>query len=247
MLAIVVPTLIAIIAFAWWFRAGNPRAKHRPEFVFSGRIELVVWSIPLLVILFLSGVIWIGSHRLAPEAPLGPAGRALEVQVVSLDWKWLFIYPDEGIATVDRLVVPAGRPIRFRLTSASVMNAFFVPRLGSMIYAMNGMETHLHLQADRPGRYYGQSAQFSGDGFADMHFTLQAVPPPEFARWTAEIRGTGRTLDRTSYRALAQQGHAARGLAFGRVDPGLFGAIVTQAIPPAAGPKPAPGGQQVSG
>ncbi|MFO6446053.1 ubiquinol oxidase subunit II [Erythrobacter sp. NE805] len=247
MLAIVVPTMIAIVAFAWWFRAGNARATYRPEFVFSGRIELVVWSIPLLVILFLAGVIWIGSHRLDPAAPLAPQAETVEVQVVALDWKWLFIYPDQGIATVNHVVIPAGRAVRFRLTSASVMNAFFVPRLGSMIYAMNGMETDLHLRADRAGRYYGQSSHYSGDGFADMHFTVDAVPPVAFASWAAQARGTGGRLDAATYRDLARQGTAPQVLAFGSVAPGLFADIVTQRIPPADGPRQAEGGRQVPG
>jgi cytochrome o ubiquinol oxidase subunit 2 len=177
MLAIVVPTILATLAFAWWFRASNTRARYRPDFVFSGRIELIVWSIPTLVILFLGGVIWIGSHQLDPARPLDGWGKPLEIQVVSLDWKWLFIYPDEGVATVNRLVVPTGRPLHFTLTSGSVMNAFFVPRLGSMIYTMNGMATNLHLQADAQGEFEGLSAMFSGDGFPGMRFQVRAVCP----------------------------------------------------------------------
>ena len=139
MLAIVIPTTIATLAFAWWFRASNPRAQYRPDWSYSGRVELVVWSIPTLVILFLGGIIWIGSHQLDPATPLDPQRKPLEVQAVSLDWKWLFIYPEQGIATVNQLTVPAGQPVHFTLTSASVMNAFFLPQLGSMIYTMNAV------------------------------------------------------------------------------------------------------------
>src|SRR6185312_5603133 len=174
MLAIVIPTMLTVIVFAWWFRAGNTRATYRPEWAYSGRLELLVWSIPSLVILFLGGVIWIGSHRLDPATPLRSARRPLQVQVISLDWKWLFIYPEQHIASINQLVAPVGVPLHFSLTSASVMNVFFVPQLGSMIYTMNGVVTQLHLQADRPGDFFGESAQFSGDGFPDMRFTLRA-------------------------------------------------------------------------
>jgi cytochrome o ubiquinol oxidase subunit 2 len=152
MLAIVVPTIAATFAFAWWFRASNTRATYMPGFTYSGRIELIVWSIPLLTIILLGGVAWIGSHDLDPAKPLESSTPPLEVQVVSLDWKWLFIYPDQDVASVNQLVVPAGAPIHFALTSASVMNAFFVPQLGSMIYTMNGMD-----DAAEPARGHGRA------------------------------------------------------------------------------------------
>src|SRR3984893_5565643 len=176
MLAIVVPTIAATFAVAWWFRASNMRARYLPDWVYSGRIELVVWSIPLLVIMLLGGVAWIGSHDLDPAKPLPSNTPPLEVQVVSLDWKWLFIYPGQRVASVNQLVVPADVPIHFSLTSASVMNAFFVPQLGSMIYTMNGMRTQLNLQADAPGTFRGLSAHFSGDGFPGDRKRLLAVP-----------------------------------------------------------------------
>src|SRR5246127_1226094 len=180
MLVIVVPTIIAILIFAWWFRASNTRASYRPDFVYSGGIEAVVWSIPILTIMFLGGVIWIGSYRLDPFKPLPSKGPALEVQVVSLDWKWLFIYPQQGVATVNQLVVPAGTPVRFSITSASVFNVFFVPRLGSMLYAMPGMVSQVNLKADRPAVLVGQSSHFSGDGFSDMQFQVHSVPAAQF-------------------------------------------------------------------
>ena len=246
MLAIVVPTIIATLAFAWWFRADNPRAKYRPHFVYSGRVEMIVWSIPILVILFLGGVIWVGSHDLDPRRPVaaapGQAAGPLEVQVVSLDWKWLFIYPDQGIALVNRLVLPVGTPVRFRLTSASVMNTFFVPRLGSMIYTMNGMETQLNLRADRVGRVYGQSAHYSGDGFSDMNFAVDMLPAPDFARWAATTRGAGQALDARGYAMLARQSKDLPPAAYGAVQPHLFEAIVSQRLKPAPGPQEGRGG-----
>jgi cytochrome o ubiquinol oxidase subunit II len=245
MLTIVVPTIVATLTFAWWFRASNPRALYRPDWVYSGRLELLVWGIPILVIIFLGGVIWIGSHDLDPFKPIESQSKPTEVQVVSLDWKWLFIYPDQGIASVNELVVPAGVPVHFRLTSATVMNQFFVPQLGSMIATMNGMVTQLHLQADHPGDYYGQSAQFSGDGFSDMHFTMRAVSADEFAQWLDGARSAQSVLNRSAYTALLQESQNVRPFTYRTVETGLFDAIVTQQIPPGPGPSVAGGGVSV--
>ena len=191
MLVIVVPTIIGVLVFAWWFRASNTRARYQPGFVYSGRIELIVWAIPLLVILFLGGVIWIGAHALDPFKPIETQEKPVEVQVVSLDWKWLFVYPELGVASVNDLVVPVKVPVHFSLTSASVMNMFFVPQLGSMVATMNGMVTQLWLQADQTGELYGQSSQFSGDGFSGMNFIVHAVPPDRFQQWVATTRSNG--------------------------------------------------------
>ena len=229
--------MIATIAFAWWFRHSNSKAKYDPDFVYSGRVEMIVWSIPTIIVLFLGGVIWIGSHKLDPAVPLESDQPALEVQVVSLDWKWLFIYPEQGVATVNELVVPVGRPIHFSLTSGSVMNVFFVPRIGSMIYAMNGMKTDLNLQVDKVGSYYGQSAHYSGDGFSDMNFQMKAVPPAQFAAWAGATRGTGPSLDVAAYTRLAQQSTNVSPFSYRAVQPNLFQAIVSQQIPQAPGPK----------
>ncbi|ARN80971.1 ubiquinol oxidase subunit II [Methylocystis bryophila] len=230
MLMIVVPTLLATIAFAWWFRASNSRATYRPDWTYSGRVELIVWGIPLLVVLFLSGVIWIGSHDLDPARPLAGEQKPLEIQVVSLDWKWLFIYPEEGVASVNEIAVPADRPVHFTLTSATVMNMFFVPQLGSMIATMNGMVTELHLKADRPGSYYGLSAQYSGAGFADMHFLLRALPPESFAQWTAEARKSGTALDENAYLALARERAASPPRLYGSIDRALFEKVAARRL-----------------
>jgi cytochrome o ubiquinol oxidase subunit 2 len=238
MLAIVVPTMLATLGFSWWYRASNRRAKYRPEFSYSGRIELVVWSIPVMVILLLGGVSWIGSHRLDPATPIESSIAPLEVQVVSLDWKWLFLYPGQGMASVNLLVVPAGTPVHFKLTSASVLSAFFVPQLGSMIYTMNGMTTQLNLLPERPGVYRGMSSHFNGDGFSNMHFTLSAVQPAQFAAWVAQARQAGPVLDAASYRALSRQSINVAPYTYRAADPGLFGDIVTQTLPPGPGPEP---------
>jgi cytochrome o ubiquinol oxidase subunit II len=247
MLTIVVPTILATFAFAWWYRASNKRATRLPQFAYSGRIELVVWAIPLLTIMFLGGMIWISSHDLDPAKPLGPpSAKPLEVQVVSLDWKWLFIYPDEGIASVNTLAAPVGRPIHFQLTSASVMNVFFVPQLGSMIYAMNGMADNLNLRADKPGDYDGLAAMINGDGFPDMHFVLHAVTPDQYAAWVAAAKASGPVLDTAAYTALARQSANVAPYTYRFVQPGLFQDVVTQRLPPGPGPALTQANAQVS-
>jgi cytochrome o ubiquinol oxidase subunit 2 len=238
MLAIVIPTMIATLAFAWWYRASNTRAVYRPDFTYSGKIELIVWSIPTLTIFFLGGVIWIGSHKLDPFAPLPSTAKPLEVEAVSFDWKWLFIYPEQKIASVNQLVVPVGRPLHFRITSASVFNAFFVPRFGSMIYAMNGMVTQINLQADKPGKYLGLSTQFSGDGFPDMRFDSVAVPPAQFTNWAAGVKGA--PLDRSAVNALLKQSRVPKPYTYRGVDPKLFDAIATRKLPTGEGPRSGP-------
>jgi cytochrome o ubiquinol oxidase subunit 2 len=236
MLAIVIPTIIATLGFAWWYRASNTRARHLPDWSFSGRIELVVWSIPIMVIILLGGVAWIGSHELDPAKPLASKSPPLDIQVVSLDWKWLFIYPDQHIATLNQLIVPAGVPLHFSLTSASVLNAFFIPDWGSMIYTMNGMTTQLNLSADEPGTFRGMSAHYSGDGFSDMHFEVRAVPAGEFTAWVETTRGNGQKLDSKSYVELEKQSINLPATSFSDVEPDLFKKIVMLSLPAGPGP-----------
>jgi cytochrome o ubiquinol oxidase subunit II len=242
MLAIVVPTIIATLGFAWWYRASNKHARYLPDWAFSGRIELVVWAIPVMVIILLGGVTWIGSHELDPAKPLTSKVPPLEIEVVSLDWKWLFIYPDSQVATVNQLVVPAGVPLRFSLTSASVLNTFFIPQLGSMIYTMNGMVTRLNLHADAPGTFRGISGHYSGEGFSDMHFDVRAVPADQFSAWVNATRGAGPVLDAASYAALARQSIDVVPYTFGAVETGLFEQIVSRSVAPGPGPATEPSG-----
>ena len=236
MLAVVVPVILATLAFAWWFRAGNAKATYRPNWAYSGRLEVIVWAIPALIVLFLGGVAWVSSHELDPAKPIAES-KPLEVQVVSLDWKWLFIYPDQGIAAVNRLVVPAGRPVHFQLTSATVMNSFFVPELGSQIYTMAGMRTQLNLQADKPGTYQGLSAQFSGDGFSDMRFDVEAVAEADFAKWVDDTKAQGPVLD---YAGLTENSKAVPPAAYRGVQPGLFEKILDIKTGGAEGQQDAP-------
>jgi cytochrome o ubiquinol oxidase subunit 2 len=237
MLVVVVPVVLATLGFAWWYRSSNPRASHDWDQAYEGRIEFVTWSIPALIVILLGGVIWIGSHQLDPRAPIPADAKPLRVDVVALDWKWLFIYPDQGIAAVNQLVVPVRTPVHFRLTSATVMNSFFVPQLGGQIYAMGGMTTHLNLLAAEPGEYPGFSANFSGDGFSDMRFIAKAVPAGDFDGWVAQARGTGSALDDGAYTELAKPSKAVPPTTYRSVEPKLFERIIDETT---AGPeKPA--------
>jgi cytochrome o ubiquinol oxidase subunit II len=241
MLAIVLPTIAAIFAFAFWFRKSNTRAFYWPDWEYSGRLELVVWSIPALTIILLGGVAWIGSHQLDPARPVEGTGQGVTIQAVSLDWKWLFIYPDQRIATVNTLTVPVGAPLHFQLTSASVMNVFFVPQLGSMIYTMNGMVTRLELRADQVGTLHGLSAHFSGDGFPDMMFEVNVVSQTDFASFASSTVKSDRVLNGDSYRKDLLKQSVPKDKAVYRLDdPLLFQDISTQKIPPGPGPIPGP-------
>jgi cytochrome o ubiquinol oxidase subunit 2 len=237
MLVIVLPTIAAIFAFAFWYRQSNHRAVYRPDWAHSGRIELVVWSIPTLTVILLGGVAWIGAHQLDPAAPVAGTGSPVRIQVVSLDWKWLFIYPDQRVATVNTLTVPLGAQLKFELTSASVMNVFFIPQLGSMIYTMNRMVTRLHLRADQEGNYQGLSAHFSGDGFPDMLFDVHVMPTLAFDNWVASTARSDKILNADSYNTLAQQSIETTKTSYRLADPELFGKIVSQKIPPGPGPQ----------
>jgi cytochrome o ubiquinol oxidase subunit II len=226
MLAIVIPTILAILAVGFWFRESNWRASYLPDFEYSGRLELLVWSIPAMTVLLVGGVAWVGAHDLDPRKPISSSVKPVTIQVVSLDWKWLFIYPEQGIASVNHLTVPVGTPISFTLTSSTVMNSFFVPQLGGQIYTMSGMATRLHLQADHPGTYPGLSAMFSGDGFADMRFTVDAVPNDRFAQWVTDTQNTGPVLDAKAYADLAKPSKAVAPSTYRAVAPNLFDGIV---------------------
>ena len=236
MLAIVIPVIVATLVIAFRFRASNARAPYWPSFTHSGRIELIVWSIPALTIFFLGGLAWTSSFLLDPARPLPARAKPLEIQVVSLDWKWLFIYPQQGVASVNRLVVPTGVPLHLRLTSATVWNVFWVPRLGSMLYCMHGMAGTLNLQADQPGTFEGRSAMISGEGFADMHFDTDAVSAGQFARWVSAARTAGPMLDDAAYRELLRQSSNVPPHTYRSVRTGLFQDIVLERLPPGEGP-----------
>jgi cytochrome o ubiquinol oxidase subunit 2 len=238
MLLIAVPTILATLWFAWWFRASNRAALYRPTWAYSDKLEVLVWAIPALVVLFLGGVAWIGSHQLDPARPIDSSLKPLEVQVVSLDWRWLFIYPEQHIATVNRLVIPVGTPVHFRITSSSVMNVFFVPRIGGEIYAMNGMATQLNLLARNVGRFPGLSAQFSGDGFSDMAFNTDVVSEKGFHDFVVGASASPKRLDEMEYISLSHPSRSTEVKLFGKVASGIFDDIVSRRLPPGSGPEP---------
>jgi cytochrome o ubiquinol oxidase subunit II len=230
MLAIVIPTILATLGVAYWFRSSNERARYQPAFTYSGRVELLVWSIPAMTVLLVGGVAWVGSHDLDSRKAIDSAAEPIRIQVVSLDWKWLFIYPDQAIATVNQLTIPVGTPIRFELTSSGVMNSFFVPQLGSQIYTMAGMTTRLQLQAGHTGTYRGLSANYSGEGFADMRFTVDAVTAENFAQWVNTTRNAGPLLDAQTYAGLAKPSSAVAPFTYRAVTPDLFNGVVNSAM-----------------
>lgn len=255
MLIVVIPVIVLTLYFAWRYRDTNPKkVGHAPRWADNHTIELVVWSIPALIVLTLSVIAWKSSHDLDPYKPLtingDPNVPHLNVDVVALDWKWLFIYPDQGIASLNKLVFPAHMPVAFHITSDATMNSFFIPQLGGQIYAMAGMHTKLHLIADEPGTYQGISGNFSGAGFADMRFDAVATPDEKtFDDWVAKAKASGNSLDLASFQTLAaekqvipgevviEEKHSLDGLLpkdhvvlklYGQVAPDLFKQIIGQ-------------------
>lgn len=233
MLIVVIPVIIMVLAFAWRYRSTNLAADYAPEWSHSNKIEVVIWLVPALIVASLAVIAYRTTHELDPYRPIASAQKPVEVEVVALDWKWLFIYPEYGVASVNQLAMPVGRPVHFKITSSSVMNSFFVPKLGSQVYAMAGMQTQLSLIADKPGTFNGISANFSGDGFADMRFKAVATDEAGFQNWVAKAKA-GPALDSGSYSLLAKPSENDAVRTFGTVDPKLFGAILMQKVTPAA-------------
>ncbi|PLZ04186.1 ubiquinol oxidase subunit II [Burkholderia sp. WAC0059] len=228
MLIVVIPVIVLTLLFAWRYRAGNTRATYAPKWSHSTAIEVVVWTIPALIILFLGILTWKTTHELDPYRPLESNVKPIDVDVVALDWKWLFIYPDLGIATVNQLAMPVGTPVNFHITSDSVMNSFFIPQLGTQVYAMAGMQTRLHLIADHAGDYAGISSNFSGRGFADMKFRTLATSPDEFNAWVAKVRASGSHLGMDEYGEVAKPSEKNPAQYFSSVDPRLFHNIIAK-------------------
>jgi cytochrome o ubiquinol oxidase subunit 2 len=233
MLLIIVPVLILIVLFAWRYRRGG-RGTYDPDFDHSAGLELAIWSAPLLIIIALGALTWSSTHLLDPFRPL-PARegtKPLVVQVVSLDWKWLFIYPEQGIATVNELALPVDRPVRFDITSSNMMNTFYAPTLAGMIYAMPGMRSQLNAVLRRPGDFQGFSANYSGAGFSDMRFALKGVDDAGFARWIGEARNSGNELALASYRKLLVPSQRVPVMRFASVDSDLYRRILERCVEP---------------
>lgn len=204
MLIVVIPVIIMTFLFAWKYRASNKNATYAPNWSHSNKIEFVVWTIPLIIILILGTITWKTTHSLDPRTPLPSKEKPLVIQVVSLDWKWLFIYPEQGIATVNEISFPANVPVEFKVTSGSVMNSFFIPQLGSQIYAMAGMQNRVHLIANEEGAYKGISANYSGAGFSGMKFMAYATSQEKFAEWVAKVKQAPKNMQWTDYEGLSK-------------------------------------------
>ncbi|MEA1648686.1 ubiquinol oxidase subunit II [Nitrospirillum sp. BR 11164] len=231
MLLVVIPVMVLTLVFAWRYREGNPKATYAPKWAHSNRIEVVVWSIPCCIIIFLGLLIWRTTHELDPYRPLESKVAPVRVEVVALNWKWLFIYPDYGVASVNRLELPVDTPVNFTLTAQSMMNSFFIPQLGSQVYAMAGMRTQLHLIANQPGTYAGLSSAFSGPGFSDMHFDAVAADRAGFDAWIAQAQAAPAILDAGVYRALEAPSVKHPVTLYSAVEPDLFDRIVDQFMP----------------
>jgi len=239
MLLIIVPVIALTLLFAWRYRQSNKAATYSPDWDHSTRLELVIWGAPLLIIIALGAMTWISTHKLDPYRPLEridaqravPAGvEPLVVEVVSLDWKWLFLYPELGIATVNELAAPVDRPIQFKLTSSTVMNAFYVPALAGMIYTMPGMETQLHAVINKAGVYDGFSSNFSGDGFSHMRFKFHGLSHEDFERWVQNTKAQGEMLSRAAYLKLEQPSEREPVRRYASVDKGLYDAILNRCV-----------------
>ncbi len=239
MMLIIVPVIILTLMFAWRYRESNKEATYSPEWDHSTRLELIIWGAPLLIIIALGAMTWISTHKLDPYRPLErldaerpvPAGvQPLVVQVVALDWKWLFLYPEQGIATVNELAAPVDRPILFKITSSTVMNAFYVPAMSGMIYAMPGMQSQLNAVINKPGTYDGFSANFSGDGFSHMRFKFHGLSNDEFSAWVDRNKADGVELSRDLYQTLEKPSEKEPVRRFASVTPGLFDAIVNRCV-----------------
>ncbi len=228
MLIVVIPVILMTLWFAWRYRASNTAATYRPNWEHSTRIELVVWLVPCMIIIALGTLTWIYSHRLDPYRPIASSEKPLEVQVVSLDWKWLFIYPEQGVATVNELAMPVNRPVHFNITSSGVMNAFFIPDLGSMIYSMAGMNTQLSLLADEVGTYRGISANYSGAGFSGMHFETKVLDAADFDKWFEDVRSTQGKLDLATYQQLVKPSENNPVTFYASVAPSMFHDILNK-------------------
>ncbi len=241
MLIIIVPVILLTLLFAWRYRESNRSATYLPDWDHSTKLELVIWAAPLAIIIALGALTWVSTHKLDPYRPLDrvDAGKPvpegvedLVVEVVAMDWKWLFFYPEYGIATVNELAAPLDRPIKFKITATTMMNSFYIPALAGQIYAMGGMETQLHAVINEVGSYEGFSANYSGAGFNKMRFEFLGMDDADFDQWVSEIKSAGEALSRPRYRQLAAPSIDDPVQHFGSVAPGLYDAILNRCVEP---------------
>lgn len=234
MALVVVPVLIMVFGIAWRYRETNKKAKYSPELAGSRIAESVWWLIPFAIIIVLAGIAYTSSHRLDPYRPIASDKKPLKVQVVALQWKWLFLYPEEHVASVNYLPLPTDRPVEFTITADAPMNSFWIPQLGGQVYAMPGMSTKLHLQASEPGEYRGSSANLSGKGFAGMTFTAHATPQQQFDEWVASARNSASFMTLDTYNNLAKPSTDVKpaSYAFPASYEGLYDTVVMKYMTP---------------
>ncbi len=237
MLVVVIPVILLTLYFAWKYRESNTAATYMPNWSYSHRIEAVVWAVPCAIILVLGFITWKSTHELDPYKPLESKVKPITIQVVSLDWKWLFIYPDQHIATINEIQFPANTPVNFKITSDTVMNVFFIPQLGSQIYAMAGMQTQVNLIADTPGVYDGLSTNFSGAGFPDMKFTATASSQADFDAWVAKVKASPNKLGLDNYNELSKPSQKDPVKYFSTVEPVLYAAVLDKYMDKSSGLK----------
>ena len=235
MLLVVIPVIIMILTFAWKYRASNTKADYQPKWAHSTASEVVVWTVPCIIVAILAVITWRSTHALDPYKPLVSEHKPVTIEVVSLDWKWLFIYPEYDIATVNEIAFPVDVPVNFRITSASVMNSFFIPQLGSQIYSMAGMETKLHLNAREPGTYAGISANYSGAGFSGMRFKAIATSQEGFDNWVKEAKASGTALTPAVYQELTKRSEHNPVAKYASVPPSMFDYILGSTMSKMAG------------
>ncbi len=233
MLLVVVPVIIMTFVFAYKYRESNTKAKYDPEWHHSNKIEVVIWGIPIIIIAILGTITWKTSHSLDPYKPIEVSGvKPLTIEVVALDWRWLFIYPEQNIATMNYVQFPENVPIDFKITADAPMNSFMIPQLGGQIYAMAGMQTHLHLISDTPGDYDGRSVSYSGHGFSGMTFIARVTSAEDFATWVQQVKARPEQLSASLYTELAKQSFESEQQFYSAVAPHLYDNIVMKYMMP---------------
>jgi cytochrome o ubiquinol oxidase subunit 2 len=232
MLVVVLPVFALTIHIAWKYRAGNKKARYTPDWDGDKRLESIWWGFPLFIILILSAITWDSSHKLDPFKPIEASAKPINIQVVALQWKWLFIYPEQDIATVNYIQIPEDTPINFEITADAPMNSFWIPQLGGQVYAMSGMKTQLHLIANNQGKYTGSSANLSGKGFAGMKFDVQSTSNNDYLSWVRSIKQTNSSLTDQEYKQLAQPSEKQAGTLYGHTQSNLFDRIISKYTEP---------------
>ena len=225
---IIVPVLIITFIIVWRYRATNKKADYKPEWAHSNLLETIWWGIPIVIIIVLAVITVRYTHELEPAKAINSDKEEVTVQVVSLNWKWLFLYPEEGIATVNTLTIPEDRPVRFEITADSPMNSFWIPELGGQIYAMSGMSMALHLQADEPGTYFGTAANFTGEHFENMNFQVNATSDAEYEQWIQEAKNSPNTITDESYEEMSKPTEKEEPTLYSSFPEGIYERIVTK-------------------